>query len=687
MKKYIFIACSLFLSSITTTQAQDRKMPLSGPAPTVNIGKPTTFTLSNGLKVLIVENNKLPRVSYTLTFDVTPYTEGDKKGVSNLMGSMLGKGTLKRSKEAFNEEIDYLGAQVRFNSNGAFASGLSKYSDQILELMADGATSPVFKQQELDDTRDRLIESLKNEEKSTSSIANRVENYLTFGANHPSGEYVTESTLKNISLADVTSNYNSYYVPGNAYLVIVGDVDAKKIKKQIQKYFGLWKKGIAPNVSFSEPKNLQYEQINFVDVPNAVQSEIRVLNTVELKITDKDYFAAILANQILGGGGEGRLFLNLREAHGWTYGAYSSIRASKYISKFKASTSVRNTVTDSAVVEILNELNKIRTQKVTAEELQLAKAKYVGNFVTETQKPETVASYALNTAIHKLPDNFYENFIKNINAVTVEEIQAAATKYFLADNVRIIIAGKAQDVLPNLEKTAKKEKIAIFYFDKYGTSIQKPEVNRPIPAGVTATTVLNDYINAIGGLTKLKTVKTLLTADSGTIQGQPIEFKTMFSNDGKFNLIMQSMGMVIMKQTFDGTQGVIQQQGQNMPMPAEMVNELKNRPIFIEEKLLKSEVKLTSLETLNDKDVYVISQDKKTYYYDTQSKLKVAEKVDVEQNGQKISTMSYFTKYTEVKGIKFPFETDRELGPGFSVKLLTNEVKINEGVTPGDFKI
>lgn len=686
MKKYIFIAFSL-LFSYTATQAQNRNMPAPGPSPTVNIGKPTSFTLSNGLKVLIVENKKLPRVSYTLTFDVTPYTEDDKKGVSELMGSMLGKGTTKRSKDTFNEEIDFLGAQIRFNSNGAYASGLSKYSDQILELMADGATNPVFTQEELDDTRNRTIEGLKSQEKSASSIASRVENVLAFGANHPSGEYTTEQTLKNISLNDVSTNYHSYYVPGNAYLVIVGDVDSKKIKKQVQNYFGLWKKAIAPNVSFTEPKNLQYEQINFVDVPNAVQSEIRVINTVDLRITDKDYYAALLANQILGGGGEGRLFLNLREAHGWTYGAYSSIRASKYTSKFRATTSVRNTVTDSAVVEILNELKKIRNEKVSPEELQLAKAKYIGNFVTETQKPETVASYALNTAINKLPADFYENYIKNINAVTIDEVQAAANKYFLADKVRIVIAGKAQDVLPNLEKTAKKEKLAIFYFDKFGKPIEKPQVNRPIPSGVTVTTVLNDYINAIGGIKKLNTVKTLLIADSGTIQGQPIEIKTMFSNDGKYNMVMQSLGQTMMRQTFNGTEGIIQQGPQSMPMPEEIVKELTGRPIFIEEQLLKSGAKLIALENFEGKDVYVINLDNKTYFYDVQTKLKVAERVEKEQNGVKMAAMTYFLKYKDFKGIQFPIETDRELGPGFMLKLLTNDVKINEGVTPNDFKL
>ena len=187
-------------------------------------------------------------------------------------------------------------------------------------------------------------------------------------------------------------------------------------------------------------------------------------------MNDKDYFAAILANQILGGGGEGRLFLNLREKHGWTYGSYSNLGASKYISKFSSTASVRNAVTDSAVVEIFNELKRIRTDLVSAEDLKNAKAKYIGNFVMQIEKPATIARYALNIKTLGLPEDFYENYVKNINAVTPEEIRNAANKYFLADNTRVVIVGKATEVLPGLEAMSAKEKMPIFYFDKFDLS-------------------------------------------------------------------------------------------------------------------------------------------------------------------------------------------------------------------------
>ncbi|MPT35530.1 MAG: insulinase family protein, partial [Flavobacterium sp.] len=168
-------------------QAQDRPQPKPGPAPTINVKKPETFTLKNGLKVMVVENHKLPRVSYTLTLDNPPYAEGDKKGVADLTSSMIGKGSKKISKDTFNEEVDFLGANISFSSNGANASGLSKYSGRILELMAEGALHPVFTQEEFDKEKAKLLEGIKSQEKSVTAVASRVENVLAFGKSHPSG--------------------------------------------------------------------------------------------------------------------------------------------------------------------------------------------------------------------------------------------------------------------------------------------------------------------------------------------------------------------------------------------------------------------------------------------------------------------------------------------------------------------
>ena len=683
MKKILYIAASLFLT--LTMQAQDRPQPKPGPAPSINIKKPESFTLKNGLKVLIVENHKLPRVSYTLTMDNTPYAEGNKKGVSSILSAMIGNGTTTTSKDAFNEEIDFLGANINFWSEGASANGLSRYSTRLLELMADGALNPIFVQEEFDKEIAKAIEGLKADEKSVTSIARRVEGALTYGKNHYNGEFTTEETLKNITLDDVKLNYNTYFVPGNAYLVIVGDVDYKETKKQVEKLFGKWKKATAPALTYSEPVDVQYSQINFIDAPNAVQSEIAVVNLSKLKMTDKDYFAAILANQILGGGGEGRLFLNLREDHGWTYGSYSSIGSGKYINKFRSGAAVRNAVTDSAVVEIFNELKRIRTDLVSDEELRNAKAKYVGNFVMQIEKPATVARYALNKETQNLPDDFYENYIKNINAVTAEDIRNAAQKYFLADNSRVVIVGKASEVLPSLEAMSKKEKLPILYFDKFGNKTEKPVVKKEIPAGVTAQSVLKKYIDAIGGEKALKEVKTAVVIATATVQGMNMEMTNKYA-ENKFSSDVKAMGNPYMKTVLNNGKGSMVIQGQKRELSGAQLDSAKESAMLFPELALLNdkETVLTGIENINGEDAYGIKNGNTTYFYDTKTGFRVAQTTEAEQAGQKVSQTTYFQDYKEMKGIKFPYKTIANMG--IEIELTTSDVKINEGVTDKDFE-
>ncbi|HQV35606.1 MAG TPA: insulinase family protein [Flavobacterium sp.] len=679
MKKIAILATSLFLT--LTMQAQDRPQPKPGPAPKINIGKPQTFELPNGLKVLVVENNKLPRVSYNLSIDNTPYSEGNKKGVSDMTSSMLGNGTKTISKNDFNEEVDFLGASINFSSDGAFANGLSKYSKRIMELMADGALNPVFTQEEFDKEKAKLIEGLKADEKSVPSIARRVERVLAYGKNHPRGEYLSEETINNISLNDVIQNYTSYFTPENAYLVIVGDVKFAEVKATVEKLFGAWKKATAPQVTFSDPKDVQYTQINFVDASNAVQSEISAVHITKLKMTDKDYFAAIVANQILGGDFNSYLNMNLREAHGWTYGARSGLRGNKYVGNFSASTQVRNAVTDSAVVEILKEIKRIRTEKVSEETLKNVKAGYIGKFVMDIEKPATVARYALQTKTQGLPADFYENYIKNINAVTADDILRVSKKYFLAENLRIVVVSKGTDVLPGLEKL----NIPIFYFDKYGNKVEKP-VAKTVSADVSAKSVLDKYIAAIGGQKAVSGVKSIMTTSSGTVQGMALEMTTKVTSSNKLAVEMKAMGTTMMKQVVNENGAYMVQQGQRKDFTGDDLKEMQAGAVPFEELTLANnkDITLGAVENINGTDAYAVKNGKSTYYFDVKTGLKIAEAKELEQGGQKMTQMTYYSDYKEVKGIKVPHKTT--LNIGVELELTTSDVKINEGVTDEDFK-
>jgi len=681
MKKIIIVLSGLFLT--LTMQAQDRTQPKPGPSPVINIKKPQSFTLPNGLQVMIVENHKLPRVSFSLNIDNTPYAEGAKKGVSSLTSSLIGNGSKKITKDAFNEEIDFLGADLSFYASGASGSSLSKYSGRILELMADGALNPNFTQAEFDKEKDKLLENLKTQEKSVAAVAGRVQNVLAFGKDHPSGEFLSDETIKNVTLTDVENNYHTYFVPENAYLIIIGDVKFKDTKKAVEKLFSSWAKASAPSVKYSDPVNVQYSQINFVDMPNAVQSEISLQNTVNLKMNDKDYFATIVANQILGGDFNSYLNMNLREKHGWTYGARSGIGGSKYVSTFRASTQVRNAVTDSAVVEFFKELKKIRTEKVTDEMLANVKAGYVGKFVMQIEKPQTVAGYALRIKTQGLPEDFYENYIKNINAVTAEDVMAAANKYFLEDNIRVVIVGKGSDVIPGLEKL----KIPMFYFDKFGAPTSKPVMKKAVPAGVTVKTVLDNYIKAVGGEKAVKGVKSISTVASGEIQGTALEMTTKVTSTNKLANEMKAMGMSMMKKVVNEKGGYVTQQGQRKDLDGEKLADAKQGAMPFPELTMVAKASLTldGIESYNGADAYVIKDGKTSHYYDVSTGLKLGMAVVLEANGQKMTQTTNYGDYKEVKGIKVPYKVSMAFGPQ-EIEFKTTDVKINEGVSDADFQ-
>ena len=682
MKTKILSLLVIFLVSIATNAQIDRsKMPKPGPDPVVKLGTPKTFTLKNGLKVIMVVNNKLPRASANLTIDNKPYFEGEISGVSGMMGSLLGRGTSNISKDDFNEKVDFLGANVSFFSTGAFASSLKKYFPEILGLMADGVMNSKFTQEEFDKEVQITLDGLKSDEKNVTSAARRVENVLTYGKNHPFGEFTSKESVEKITLQDVKNNYTTYYKPNNAYLVIEGDINPKKIKKLVKSLFSDWKKGEIPGYTMPETKSVAATEINFVNMDNAVQSEIAVINNIDLTLGDKDYYAALIANNILGGGGTARLFMNLREDKGYTYGSYSRLSQSRYAGTFRASASVRNVVTDSSVVEIQKEINKIRYQKVTAEELANSKEEYIGGFVMDVQKPRTVANFALNIARYNLPKDFYENYIKNIKAVTLDDVQNAAIKYFTGDKAKIVITGKGIDVLKNLEKGD----YVIKYFDKYGNPTEKPAMTMPIPDGMTAATVVDKYMEAIGGKDKVMAVKTIMTVSNATIQGTPLLMTNKAAAPNKSLMTIAVMGNVMQKIIFDGEKGYQEARGQKKDMTGEELAKAKNENALFSD-LNYASGKLLRIEPIEGKNTVVLKSGDKEIFYDMTSGLKVKEVQTVKTpDGKEVKVPTTFADYKAVKGIMIPHWVGLKSGP-MTLDFKVKEIKINEGVSDEDFK-
>jgi len=664
MKNNITVFTILLLMSFGIHAQIDRSIqPKAGPAPKIDLGTPETFKLDN-----------------------PPHPEGSKAGISSLLSDLMGSGSQNIGKDEFNEEIDYLGANVNFYSTGASANTLSKYFPRILELMAEGALKPKFTEEEFKKSKDRIIEGLKADEKDVAANARKLRLALSYGKNHPYGEMETKESIEALNLENVKNYYVDFFVPKNAYLVIVGDVKLGEVQDLVTKYFGDWKKKELPNYELPEPKNVQFTQVNFLDMPHAVQSEVALVNTIQLKKGDADYFPALVANQILGGGGEGRLFLNLREDKGYTYGAYSRTGDDKYIASFVASASVRNAVTDSAVVAFLDEIYRIKNEKVSDEELKNAKSKYVGSFVMALEQPSTIANYALNIETDNLPKDFYQNYLQKINAVTAEDLQRVANKYFKVDQARIVIAGKGSEVLESLEKlTYNGKEIPVKYFDKQANEIDKPEFNKTADPSITAEMVFNNYIKAIGGKDAVANVKSILILAQAEIQGQKLDLEVKSTSNGKTLQVVSTAGNALSKQVFNGKTGFAVMQGQKTILNEEQIEAAKADAIQFPE-MNASTAKVMGIEAVDGKDAYVIALNKETTaYYDLESGLKVRSVKKVSQGEQTMEVPTGFNNYQEVEGVKFPFTISQAFGPQ-SFEFNVTAIKVNEGVDESDFE-
>ena len=396
-------------------------------------------------------------------------------------------------------------------------------------------------------------------------------------------------------------------------------------------------------------------------------------------MNDEDYHAALITNNILGGGGEGYLFKNLREAHGYTYGAYSSLGASRYgTGRFNATAKVRNMVTDSAVVEALKEIKRIKTEPVDAQTLKDAKAKYVGRFIMGLEQPQTVANYALNIKLNDLPQDFYTTYLQKINDVTVEDINRVANKYFETENARIIVVGKGSDVLENLEKTG----IPIKYYDAYANEVEKPVYEIPMPADMDANKVLNAYIAAIGGQDKLDNVNSVsITAEAELQPGvlMNLEMKKTIKNQSLQQITVMGQSQ---KQVLDGNSGYSFAQGQKIDMTEDQVKEaqVESSP-FPEVNYLNGGVTLEKIEKIEGENAYKIKvSDDTAIYYSVATGLKMMEVKSSEAG----SASTFYTDYKEVSGVKFPFKIGQTFGPR-KFDFIVKEIKVNEGVTDVDF--
>jgi zinc protease len=692
MKKILIAAIGFLFCTGAMAQAKiDRsKRPKPGPAPVIAIADPTMYRLADGITVLVVENHKLPKVSALYSIDAGPVTEGGKAGVMSIMGQMLGEGTGTMTKAVFDEAVDQIGAEVSLFSSGGSASALTRYFDKAFNLMAEALRNPAFPQESFDKIKSQALTALKSQEKSAKAISGNVVNALSYGLNHPFGEFETEATINAITLEDVKKAYAKYLTPSRGYLTFVGDIKPAQAKLLAEKALGNWKGAGLELPQLKAVVNPAKTEIDLVDVPNAVQSEITVTNLVNLPMNNPDYFPVLLANQILGGGGEARLFMNLREKHGFTYGCYSSISAGRYQTSFSAQTSVRNEKTDSSVTEILKEIKRIRTQKITTEELQNTKALYNGIFALRLEDPSRTAAFASNILINNLPKDFYRTYLQKINAVSIDDVQRVAQKYFGYNNARIVVVGKAETIEPGLTKLG-------YGLKKYDRFAKPVTVKANSIVKISAADIINKYITAIGGADEWKKINAVAITGEMSVQGMKLNLtqKKMAPNMELMEMMMGANPVVHV--VFDGKTGYQSQMGQKKEMTADEIAEKKDTKgiipqLFYNDGSYKMEV--VGTDKVANKDAFKIkitgpSGKVSAEFYDLETGYLVKQENTSKESGRDITQTIEYSNYKKMGSILFAFTHAFSIQTAAGNQDFTMEIKelkINEGVTAADFK-
>lgn len=686
MKKINLIIILALLSFAVEAQVDRTKAPKPSAAREIKIGEYQSFTLKNGLQVFVVENHKLPRVQFTLQLKNDPLLEGDKAGYVSIAGDLLGTGTKTKTKAQLDEEVDFIGASLNTSSGGIFASSLTKHTGILLDLMTDVLYNPAFSQDELDKLKTQTLSGITAGKDDPNAIAANVRGALVYGKGHPYGEITTEKSVGSITLEDCKNYFNTYFKPGNAYLVIVGDVDFKNARVLAEKYFTKWTSGEVKTQLFTKPVEPTKTFVALVDRPTSVQSVINVSYPVELKTGSLDAIKARVTNQILGVGFSARLNQNLREKHGYTYGSNSQLSADYLIGNFNASASVRNEVTDSSVFELLNELKRISSESVKEKELSDAKASISGAFGRSLESPQTIANFAVNTAKYNLPKDYYNNYLKSIDAVTIADVQATAKKFIKPDNAYILVVGKGADVADKLKRFGE-----VRYYDIEGNNYIPSKIT-PLPAGLTAEKVIANYIESIGGTKKLAEVKSIKTSYKANAMGMEVNMTIVKKTGNKSVLEISGNGMTFNKVVCNGKEVSISAMGQKPPVDASMKEKtIYESAIIPELGLAGFKTTLTGIESVEGAEAYAIelvlpSGTKSTLYYDTKTGLKIQELESIESPQGNVTSSTRYLDYKEVNGIKIPHTLSQNQGP-MSFKFELIKVEINPVVEDALFKL
>lgn len=432
------------------------RAPISKEVLKVKLPKAYETKLSNGLQVIVLEQHKLP----TFAMQMVVLSGGladppDHPGAAQYTASLLREGTRTRDSKQIAEQADLLGATLSTNAtlssltSTISASGLTDNFDQVMELFADVILNPTFPADEFNKLKTRSLAQLRFQRSDPSFLAQEMFARVMYGV-HPAARVSLTADETQKLTPDILQRFHAaLYKPNNAIFAIVGDVKPAEIVAKIEKTFGSWARGDVPQITIPKVSDTGPAKIYLVNRDSSVQTNL-ILGNLVIERTDPDYYAIDVMNQVIGGGASARLFLNLREDKGYTYGAYSRFTALKYRGTFRANTEVRTEVTKGSMDELMYEIRRIRDEKVPQEEFDRAKRTIIGGFALQLESPQALLNNIVTQKLYGLPADYWDTYTQKIAAVTPEDVQRVAKKYLDLSRLQIVAvgdAGKITDVL------------------------------------------------------------------------------------------------------------------------------------------------------------------------------------------------------------------------------------------------
>ncbi|MCX8054855.1 MAG: insulinase family protein [Ignavibacteria bacterium] len=656
MKKIFGLLILLSVIMINLNAQIDRSVrPEPLPEKEFQFPNHTTHKLKNGLRVFIIEDKEQPTVAFRLLIPGGTSMDNNLPGTAELTAGLLTKGAGKMNALDIAKTIDGIGASISARANGdaiiVSASGLKKHTKTILDVFKNVVVKPTFPKDELEKLTEQMIAGLQYEKSQPEQIGQTLARKVIYGDSHPYALKANENSLQKISVKEVQNFYNTYFIPNNATLAVIGDVSEKEIIPALEKAFADWKQGNAPKINIPEPKP-QPLGIYFVQRPASEQTTLIVTN-LAVPYKHNDYITLDLASKIIGSGFGGRLFRTLREKYSFTYTPWGYLTTSKYINRFACGADVNSEKTDSSINVIFEQLSSLAEQGPTNDELNRMKRFVIGQYKLSFENSNFVASLIQEADFMGISLEQYKNYTKILEEITSNNIRYVANQYLNPQKSRIIAVGDPS-IRPMLEKFGTVFDYNIDLEPLSGPNAKLDEVS------LSPKDLMERHRRALGGdaINNVQSIKKIAKSKIN-LGGQSIEGEiTQFIKSPNKMYMKLDMQMMQQEIWIDGNQGYVNAFSETSKLEGMMLEQLTFEATpFATCKLLDMGYKVEIKGKKNGEIIAVATSPnnvQSTYYFDENTYL-INKYETIEQGPQGPTPLTVkFSNWTTVDGVKFP---------------------------------